>query len=170
MRKIRLNEVIPLRFGFSYTGLIFLLMLFVPNLLWTKNKPADYEKHAKRENRLLLILERIGDGSVSCLILIFRDFNPQPPSIRLLWLAAAFACMLFYELFWIRYFRSGKTMEDFYGSFLGIPVAGASLPVAAVLLIAVYGKNPLLFAAGIILGIGHIGIHLMHRKELADPE
>lgn len=57
-------------------------------------------------------------------------------------------------------------MKDFYGSFCGIPVAGASLPVAAVLLIAVYGRNPFLFTAGIILGIGHIGIHLAHRKEL----
>ena len=25
--------------GFSYTGLIFIIMLFVPNILWTKNKP-----------------------------------------------------------------------------------------------------------------------------------
>ena len=73
--------------------------------------------------------------------------------------------MILYEAFWIRYFRSEKTMRDFYGDFLKIPVAGASLPVAAVLLIAVYGGNPYLFAAGIILGIGHIGIHLQHRKE-----
>lgn len=28
-----------MNFGFSYIGLIFLLMLFVPNLFWTKNKP-----------------------------------------------------------------------------------------------------------------------------------
>jgi hypothetical protein len=34
------------------------------------------------------------------------------------------------------------------------------------LLLAIYGRNPLLFAAGIILGIGHIGIHLQHRREV----
>lgn len=78
--------------------------------------------------------------------------------------------MVLYELFWIRYFQSPRTMEDFYRSFLGIPVAGATLPVAATLLIAVYGKNPLLFAAGVILGIGHIGIHLAHRKELSEQK
>ncbi len=159
-----------LHFGFSYVGMIFLLMLFVPNLIWTRNKPVDYEEYAKHENKTLLALERIGEVSVSCLVLIFSDFNPQKPSLRLLWLAAAFICMLFYELFWIRYFRSKKTMKDFYGSFCGIPVAGASLPVAAVLLIAVYGKNPFLFAAGIILGIGHIGIHLAHGKQVTDSE
>lgn len=57
-------------------------------------------------------------------------------------------------------------MRDFCDSLLGIPVPGAALPVLAVLLLAVYGRNPILFAAGIILGVGHIGIHLGHRKEI----
>ena len=32
-------------FGFSYIGLIFLLMLLIPNFVWTKNKPQikDYK-------------------------------------------------------------------------------------------------------------------------------
>lgn len=141
-------------------------MLFVPNLIWAENQPEGYEDYAKNENRLLLFLERIGEAAVTCLVLIFRDFNPQGWSTRLLWLAAALVCMVCYELYWIRYFRSGKTMEDFYSSFLGVPVAGATLPVLAVLLLAVYGKNPFLLIAGIVLGIGHIGIHWMHRKEL----
>lgn len=29
-----------MQFGFSYVGLLFLLMLMVPNLVWTKNKPG----------------------------------------------------------------------------------------------------------------------------------
>ena len=61
-------------------------------------------------------------------------------------------------------------MKDFYRGIIGIPVAGASLPVVAVLLIAIYGGNPFLLAAGIILGIGHIGIHLQHRKEAYEYE
>ena len=156
-----------MHFGFSYVGLIFLLMLFVPNFFWTKHKPEGYDEYAKRENKLLLALERIGEVAVSCLVLIFSDFNIQELNLWLIWLAAAFVFMVLYEVFWIRYFRSEKTMKDFYRSLLGIPVAGATLPVIAVLLIAVYGKNPFLFAAGIVLGIGHIGIHLMHLKEVA---
>ena len=31
-------------FGFSYTGLIFLLMLTVPNLIWTKHQPIQHRK------------------------------------------------------------------------------------------------------------------------------
>ena len=157
-----------MHFGFSYIGLIFLLMLFVPNFFWTKNKPKNYDEYAKNENKILLIFERAGEAAVSVLVLIFSDYNVQGIDLRLLWLVGALALMVLYEIFWIRYFKSAKTMKDFYRGILGIPVAGATLPVAAVLLIAAYGKNPFLLAAGVILGIGHIGIHLAHKKEIPD--
>ena len=57
-------------------------------------------------------------------------------------------------------------MKDMYSSLLGIPVAGATLPVFAFLLLGIYGKNVFLIIATIILGLGHIGIHLNHRKEV----
>ena len=81
-----------MHFGFSYVGLVYLVMLMLPNLIWKK---------------------------------IF-----------------------------------------FHSSILGIPVAGATLPVLAFLLLAIYGKNIILGIAVVILGIGHIGIHLMHRREI----
>ena len=155
-----------MHFGYSYVGLIFLLMLFIPNLLWTKNLPEDYEQYAVKENKILLAFERVGEAAVTGLVLIFRDFNVQGWDYRLLWMIGAFVLMLLYECFWIRYFRSRKTMQDFYSSLLGIPVAGATLPVMAVVLLAIYGRNPFLLAAGIVLGIGHIGILLNHKKEL----
>ena len=153
-------------FGFSYIGLIWLLMLLVPNLIWTKNQPKDYEKYVKNENRILLLLERIGEVLVTVLLLIFSDFNVRDAGWWLAWLIGAFLLMLLYEVFWIRYFRSEKRMQDFYSSILGIPVAGATLPVLAVLFIAIYGGNIFLLLADVILGIGHIGIHLGHRKEM----
>lgn len=74
--------------------------------------------------------------------------------------------MILYEIYWVRYFKSNKTMRDFYSSLLGVPVAGATLPVIAFLLLGIYGKNIFLILATIILGIGNIGIHLNHKKEL----
>ncbi len=50
-------------FGFSYIGLIFLLMLTIPNLIWTKHQPAGYNSGS--ENRVLLAFERVGQVSVS---------------------------------------------------------------------------------------------------------
>ena len=152
--------------GFSYVGLIFLLMLTVPNIIWSKNKPEGYDGYAKNENRVLLFLERIGEAAVTCISLIFSDFNIGEMSARSLILLLAFLLMLLYEAFWIKYFRSGRTMKDMYGGILGIPVAGAVLPVAAFFLLAVYGRNIFLLVSVVILGIGHIGIHLAHRKEI----
>ena len=146
--------------GFSYIGLIFLLMLMIPNIIWSKNKPKDYEKYEKNENKILLALERIGEVGNTCLALMFTDFNINNISYWSTILFIAFLLMILYEIYWIRYFKSNKTMKDMYSSILGIPVAGATLPVLAFLLLGVYGKNIFLIFSSIILGIGHIGIHL----------
>lgn len=155
-----------MNWGFSYIGLLFLLMLMVPNLFWAKNQPKDYEKYVVNENRILLIFERVGEAAVSALSLIFSDFNIGKINRWSIWLLLAAILMILYEIYWVRYFKSDKTMKDFYRSLLGIPVAGATLPVLAFFLLAIYGKNIFLGIAVIILGIGHIGIHLNHRKEI----
>ena len=159
-----------MHFGFSYVGLIFILMLMVPNLIWTKNQPKDYEKYKKNENKVLAVFERVGEALVSGLLLIFSDYNFHGFDLWSLWLLASFLLMLLYEIYWIRYFKSEKTLKDLYSSILGIPVAGATLPVLASGMLAVYGKNPFLGAATIILGIGHIGIHLAHKKEAVNAD
>ncbi len=154
-----------LRLGFSYVGLIYLIMLFVPNIIWTKHKPKDYDQYVGNENRLLLTLERIGEVLVSGIALVFTDFNLRRCHLWLVWLGVSFALMVLYEIFWVRYFRSKKEMSDFYSSILKIPVAGATLPVAAFFLLGIYGQNALMMLSSVILGVGHIGIHLAHRNE-----
>ena len=151
-------------FGFSYVGLIFLLMLFIPNLIWTRHKPKDYDP--QNENMVLVWLERIGQVLVTVTALIFSDFNFHGWSLWSLWLVAAFLVMILYECWWIRYFRSKKGVSDFYSSFLGVPVAGATLPVIAFFLLGIYGKVIWMLISVLILGIGHIGIHLQHKKEI----
>lgn len=157
-----------MHFGFSYVGLIYLLLLTLPNIIWTKNQPRDYDKYIGNENKVLLTLERVGEALVSCIVLIFSDFNIKPWSNRTWWLIISFVLMVLYEIYWVRYFKSEKTMRDFYSSLLGIPVAGATLPVMAFLLLAIYGKNAVLAVSVLILGVGHIGIHLNHRRESED--
>lgn len=157
-------------FGFSYVGLIYLLMLFLPNIIWSRNKPAGYDNYVQNENKVLLVLERIGEVSVCCLVLIFSDFNIRVDSPWSIWLLISFLLMLLYEVYWIRYFRSNKRMSDFYRGFGRIPLAGATLPVGAFFLLGIYGHNPFLLAATVILGIGHIGIHAGHRREAVEEE
>ena len=155
-----------MRLGFSYVGLIYLVMLMLPNIIWTKNQPKDYDKYVGNESKLLLALERTGEVLVSCAALVFSDFNLRRPTAWSLWLVVSFALMVLYEVFWVRYFRSEKTMADFYSSVLKIPVAGATLPVAAFFLLGIYGQNAPMILSTVILGVGHIGIHLAHRNEV----
>lgn len=162
--------MLNIHFGFSYVGLIYIIMLTVPNLIWAKYKPKNYEKYASNENRILVAFERIGEVLVTTIVLIFSDFNVLPESCRNPWtlfLAVSVVLMIMYELYWIRYFKSERTMKDQYRSFCCVPVAGATLPVAAFFLLGFYGKNIFLVISVIILGIGHIGIHLAHKKEAA---
>lgn len=153
-------------FGFSYIGCIFLIMLIIPNLIWIKNKPTHYEKYVKNEKKGLVLLEKIGQIFVTLFSLIFKDFNITKISHWSILLLIAFIIMCLYETYWIYYFKSNKTMKDMYRSFLKIPVAGATLPVIAFLILGIYGKNIFLIFATILFGIGHIGIHLNHKKEI----
>ena len=155
-----------MNFGFSYVGLIYLLMLYIPNIIWSKNLPKDYNKYVKNENKILLCFERIGEALVTFLAVIFTDFNIHKISYWSIILLISFLMMVLYEIYWVRYFKSNKTMKDMYSNLWGIPVAGATLPVLAFLLLGIYGKNIFLIIAIIILGVGHIGIHLNHRKEI----
>jgi len=165
----------PYKIGFCVTGLIFLVMLFIPNIYWgAKAKPAGYEEEAKKENKVLLVLERAGEVLVTVSVLIFPAINPCiivcNGSIysdwRILLFIAAFVLMILYEIYWIKYFRSKRTLKDMYSSFAGFPLAGASLPVIAVLVLGIYSMNLVIICSAIILGIGHIGIHFMHSRKI----
>ncbi len=150
-----------MNFGFSLVGLVFLLMIFVPNIVWSKFKPKDYDKFSENENKLLLILERIGEVLVTCFAL-FTDIKFSWSAILII----AFVLLILYELYWCKYFKSNHTMKDMYSSFLSIPLPGATLPVLAFLLLGIYANNLFLVISALILGIGHIGIHYNHEQEL----
>ena len=150
--------------GFSYVGLVFLLMLFIPNIIWTKKMPQGYA--SENESKLLVFCERAGEALTCCCALVFNDFNIQEWTAWTWWLIAAVLLMALYELWWIRYFRSERKLKDFYSSFLGVPLAGATFPVLAFILLGIYGRVIWLIASAVILGIGHIGIHMQHRREI----
>ncbi len=150
--------------GFSYMGMIFLLLLFIPNLIWAGKKPQGYSP--EKENKVLLFLERIGEALTCCCSLIFSDFSIHKWTAWSWWLAAALVLMAMYELWWIRYFRSERKLSDFYSDFLFIPLAGATLPVLAFFLLGIYGRVIWMLIAAALLGIGHIGVHIQHRREI----
>ena len=80
---------------------------------------------------------------------------------------AAFVCMILYEVAWIRYFKGPQSLVVMYLPLGPIPVPIASLPVVAFFLLGVWYQSPVAVAAAVVLGIGHIGIHLGHLHELS---
>ena len=127
--------------------------------------PEGYEDSAKKENKVLLTFERIGEVLTCVIVLVFSDFNPRK-TIWVTWLVISFVFMILYEIYWIRYFKSEHTMMDMYSSLFGIPVARATRPIISFVFLGIYGSNVFLLVSVIILGIGHIGIHLQHRNEV----
>lgn len=144
---------------FSLIGAIYLMMLMIPNLIWTKHQPDGYDP--ADEPKWLLWLERMGEISVSaCALFLIHDGTYG----SLAWLILSMLCMLLYELFWIRYFKD-PTLSRFYGSMFHIPLPGASLPLLAFLFYGIYTHHIALLMAVLIMAIGHLGIHLHHAKK-----
>ena len=154
-----------MQLGFSVVGVLFLVMLFIPNIRWAKNQPRGYDELSKRENKVLLAFERAGE--VACSIAAVAFVCPRGFSLPwLLWLLASFALMILYEFAWTRFFKTNDLVA-MYSPLGPIPVPLASLPVAGILLLGVWQQSPVTVAASIVLGIGHIGIHLEHLRELS---
>ena len=172
---VRISTVIfgenpPYKIGFSVTGLMILLMIFIPKILQIRTvKTADSNKHAAEKNRLLLILERVGEVTLTVSLLIFKSVDPHikinPEGVYFDWILvlwiAAFVLLILYECYWIRFYVKKKNGKYLYSSFAGYPVAGATLPVIAVLLIGIYSGNLVLIAVSIIFGTGLIGNHVI---------
>ena len=154
------------KWGVSVVGIVFMLMLFIPNIIWSKNLPEGYEEAAKHESKRLLAFERTGEMLATVFMLTDRRLDSFGLSPRLGYPMLGLILMIMYELYWLGYFRSSHTLKDMYSDYCGFPLAGASLPVFSVFLFGVYACNVFLIAAAVILGIGHIGIHLMHQREL----
>ena len=169
----------PFRIGICFSGILFLVMLMVPNILWARGRqPAGYDKVSGNENRALLALERTGEAAVSVCLLIFPAMDPAVKllpeglfiDLRIIIWLTALVLMILYECYWARYFRSKRTLKDLYSSYAGFPVAGASLPVTAAALLGIYSGNTVMILSSLILGIGHIGIHTAHRREALRAE
>ena len=154
-----------MQLGFSPISLLFLAMLFVPNIMWARHLPEGYAEISKNKSRVLLALERVGEVATSCCAVIF--VCPQGLSFPwVLWLCAAFLLMVLYEIAWARYFADSGKLVDMYAPLGPISIPLASLPVVAFLLLGMWYASPIAVAAAIVLGVGHIGIHLKHVREL----
>ncbi|MBD5559682.1 MAG: hypothetical protein HDQ87_04900 [Clostridia bacterium] len=152
-----------LKVGFSAVGLVFLLCLFVPNILFACQDTAWQQ--TMPEPVSLLIPERVGQVLVCLLVLSDGRLQwPQALTARVWLMAAAGICMALYLAAWVRYFGS-PAESTFYESFLGLPLPLATLPVAAAVLLGIYARSFWLVLAACVFGYGHVGIHIWHAQQ-----
>lgn len=159
-----MNSWLMPELGFSWLGLLFLICLFVPNILFGQNMPQDYKELSAEEPAGLLMLERTGQATVSFLILFARDFAWTTWTSWSGWLLLGWVAVALYLACWTRYFVGPHSAARLHRPLLGIPVPLAVLPVAAALLFGIYARSFWLILASIVLGIGHIGIHVQHLR------
>ncbi|MEI9938578.1 MAG: hypothetical protein WDO69_15280 [Pseudomonadota bacterium] len=157
--------VLELSFAFSPLGITYLAMLFVPNALWARLRSPEAAPTSSKENSLLLALERVGQVATTVAALVSPGSEPAGPA-RLTCLGASLVAMVLYELSWLRYFRTDRTARTLYRSLGPVPLPLAVLPVLGFLLLAVYEVHPLLLAAVVVLGVGHVSIHSQHARSL----
>lgn len=155
--------------GFSYFGLIFVALLLIPNIIFGFTITDELRDALENKNMFLTITERVGEALICIVLLLFPANNPRAvikPQIcmffsrRFEWFVLVVLFMAIYEIFWIRFFRSKKTVKDLYHSTCGVPFAGAILPCFAVFCLGVYAGNLVTIAAAVIFTIGHLGIHI----------
>lgn len=157
---------VKMQLGFSMVGVGFLAMLFIPNIKWARNQPLGYEVISGHERKVLLVFERVGQVLATISAVVF--VCPQGFSFPwLIWLITAFLSMLLYEVAWARYFMGGERLAGMYQPLGPIPVPIATLPVTALALLGIWYQSPITVAAAVTLGVGHIGIHLEHLRELS---
>ena len=108
MNMIGVNATKHFSFGVGYIGIIFLLMLFIPNIIWTKHQPIGYENYVKNENKILGILEKIGEVGATILLPFFTDYNFKSRSLGTsgfyfsyldIYIVVVFGLMLLYEVY-----------------------------------------------------------------------
>ena len=88
-------EWIAFPFGFSWIGALFLILLFVPNLIWAKRQPEGYDPGG--ESRLMQALERVGQVLVSAMSLCLESLRLRLWSGWSCFLVASALCMALYD-------------------------------------------------------------------------
>jgi hypothetical protein len=77
---------------------VWLLVLFIPNLIWTEKQLKQYKIVSAKENKVLIAFERAGQICVTSFVLIFNDFDIQKVSLWTIWLAVSFLLSTLYEV------------------------------------------------------------------------
>lgn len=139
--------------GFSITGVLIAVFIFLPNVLFIIFPPKNVPDGRMDAGIVFSVLERIGQAG-SLVILTISKENYQNARLDI-WFVLMALCVIAYYGLWIRYVVKG---HDFLLGFkpLGyLPIPMAVFPVSAFGFAALWGRSIYLGIAVVLLAVGH---------------
>lgn len=139
--------------GFSITGLLIAIFIFIPNLLLIIYPPKNVPDVLNDAGILFNVLERI--GQVGCLLLLSTSKNNYQNISIDVWFVLMILCTIFYYSLWIRYVVKGQIFLLLFKPLIFLPIPMAIFPVLAFAFAALWGKSIYLGILVIFLALGH---------------
>ncbi|GAA0388993.1 hypothetical protein [Paenibacillus motobuensis] len=142
------------RFGFSFRGLVILLLVLLPNVLFYLYVSKDLSRSGQMMDRYPVIsaIER-GSQLLLMLALVFR-VHAGEPSLKSKYVLGMGVFLLLYYALWTRYFAGGGDYGLISGSF-PVYMGMAVFPSTYFALAGKWRKDRLGFALAILFGLSH---------------
>lgn len=143
------------RFGFSWIGVVFLAVFFLPDMICTAKMQTAYSPESTTMR--FAGMERLGIILVCAAAITCAPLQPSTWNPRCWLLIGAAAIGVAYLIWWFRKVAKKRTEknETFSG---GVPLPGALAATCAFLLLGFYAQDLLLLVCTLFFAIGDIGV------------
>ncbi|MGG0715973.1 hypothetical protein ABE096_00035 [Robertmurraya massiliosenegalensis] len=140
--------------GFSIIGLIIVMFILAPNILFSIYRPNNIPAGMKDKESIFTISERLGQFGCIFLLIVLKDsIDGNPLDIYFMLMSI---CIVFYYYLWVRYFVQGRNFSSLFKPLGFIPIPMALFPVLAYAFAALWLNSIWLSLAVILLAIGHL--------------
>lgn len=147
---------------FSIYGLIALILIFIPNLVFAKKEHQAKVDDIDTCDFWVCFIEMIARLAMIATMILLRK-----PLLHFGFAIAAAVVLLLYYAAWIRYYKQGAYYPEIYTeNFLGIPIPMTLFSVAYYILISLWTCNLVALCASMIFGVCHISNAIVARKDL----
>lgn len=141
--------------GFSIPGLILVVTILAPNLLYATFPPRNVPQTGRDAGPVFGLLEQI--GRVACLgLLVFSGRTLDEGASSLPWFVLACVSIAMYYAVWIRYFSHGRKSSLLLAPLGVVPIPLAIFPVLAFGFSALWSESPWFGLAVLLFAVGHV--------------
>lgn len=139
--------------GFSIKGLLILLLILLPNILFYIYAVKDTNAAAFQNSYEIISYLEHGSQLLLMLVLVFR-VNKSSPSIKSKYVLGMFVFLMLYYVCWVRYFAGGLDYTLISENIL-MSMGMAIFPAVYFTLAGKWLGNPLVVGTAITFGIFH---------------